>query len=313
MKIIFNCKKALSLFICGLIVTSAIQAYDASDIPNLNIMSSGLNDFSDSMNKVLPNSAVQQNVWAEAWIGKFLPSIPPHFGAGINSGVTKLDTSGLKDAGKQLGISGIPSNVAFPTLTADARIGGIILPFDVGFTFTKLDTSTFGGIESAIDPLKFDFYSLGIDARYAIIKGGLVLPKVSIGAGYVYTSGSFKAKESDAHINMDMKSQTAYLQAQASKKILFLVPFVGGRAVFSKTETSWDWGVDSIYTNFLNSQGVSSRDSGKESENFRLTNIQPQIFGGIGIDLMLLNITLSGCYDAKNAIPSGAFSLRLAL
>ena len=47
-------------------------------------VSEGLEDFSIQLFDVIPNVALQQGVWPEAWIGKVFPSVPPHFGIGFS-------------------------------------------------------------------------------------------------------------------------------------------------------------------------------------------------------------------------------------
>ncbi|MDD7274648.1 MAG: hypothetical protein PUH08_03160, partial [Treponema sp.] len=41
-------------------------------------VSQGLEDFSIQLFDVIPNVALQQGVWPEAWIGNIFPSAPPH-------------------------------------------------------------------------------------------------------------------------------------------------------------------------------------------------------------------------------------------
>ena len=50
---------------------------------------------------------------------------------------------------------------------------------------------------------------------------------------------------------------------------------------------------------------------GQETVDFR-DNIIPQVYAGIGLDLLIINITASASYDFKNSIPGAAVSVRLA-
>ncbi|MBR1722711.1 MAG: hypothetical protein IJ727_09570, partial [Treponema sp.] len=83
----------------------------------------GLNGFTDSLVDAIPNSQIQQNVWANSWIGSILPN--PNFGFGINTGVSKLDVSPLVDVIKTFDEnnedSGLPETLVWPTITADFR------------------------------------------------------------------------------------------------------------------------------------------------------------------------------------------------
>lgn len=118
-----------------------IKDYIPTDSP-FTVAENGLNDFCDDLADVIPNSQTQQNVYAEAWIGKLFPGF--HFGAGVNAGVSALDVSTLKDAALALGVDDVKDindTLVFPTITVDARLGGIILPFDIGVTAMSIDTS----------------------------------------------------------------------------------------------------------------------------------------------------------------------------
>ena len=55
---------------------------------------------------------------------------------------------------------------------------------------------------------------------------------------------------------------------------------------------------------------LPKRFSGELNSPFS-KNIRPQMYGGVGLDIAVVSITLSGCYDFIYNIPSGAFSVRL--
>ena len=123
-------------------------------------ISTGLNDFATELLVVIPEASTQQNVWSDAYIGKVFPSFPPHLGGGLTIGGTQLDMTGfskaanslvsgynsvattLTDTAAGLGIDSskfsmpnmdftIQDSFFMPTLSADVRIGGLFLPFDI--------------------------------------------------------------------------------------------------------------------------------------------------------------------------------------
>lgn len=277
---------------------------------------SGLNDFADNLASSIPQAATQQNVWSDAWIGKFFPSVPPHFGGGLNIAATHIDTSGLAKAADALGIGGIKDSYYFPCFTVDLRIGGIFLPFDLGIAVMK--TGTLSTDAMGCD-LSVDFLTIGMDARYCIFEGGLLLPKVSVGGGYFYNSGTFGASESHAEATIDYKVHTLYGQVQVSKQILILTPFVGLRALVSKYENNYDWKIkDSSVVSAANSLGFTTSGNGSvSSSSFDFGGIQPQIFAGVSLNLFFLQATLSISADLRHitddGLWSGAFSLRAKL
>lgn len=287
-------------------------------------LSTGLNDFCDALSDSIPNSQSLQNVWAESWIGHIFPGL--HIGGGLNVGAASLDVSALKSAASSLdldGASDIPSTLAFPTVAADLRVGGFILPFDVGLSFMTLSP-----FESLIDsalgdaPINFSYYSIGGDVRYAIIKGMPFGFKVSGLGGLYYTSGdvNLKASESSSSAALDFSATTFYLGAQASAKFLILVPFAGTRLMFTSSDVNWT--VTPDWMSLLNSNATGptetallsllpSKFSGG-SENGFFDHIRPQIYGGLGLDLFLLNVTAVASYDFLSDVFGAALNLRLA-
>ena len=281
----------------------------------------GLNTFTENLNYVLPNSQSQQNVWAQAWIGKLIPGF--HLGAGLNAGAAEMDVTPLKDAALALGIEeagDVPDKLAMPTVTGDLRIGGFILPFDIGFNFCSVDSTKFGeDFESKIDPVAFDFYTIGADLRYALVQGGGFVPRWSIGVGGYYTKGNVSVANSTAKASLDFETTTIYASTQASVKFLCLIPFVGGRVMASRSTAGWNatanWSEildDGPFLQQALEIGLLPESfGGQETVDFR-DNIIPQVYAGIGLDLLIINITASASYDFKNSIPGAAVSVRLA-
>lgn len=281
-----------------------------------------LDDFTDTIVDTVPNTQIQQNVWADSWIGNILPK--PNFGFGINAGVTKFDLTPLAKAAKALSMGNagdIPTNTVWPTLTVDARVGGFWLPFDVGFTAMSLDSSTLGLYQKSIDPGYFDLFMIGGDVRYAILKGGLMLPKVSAGLGVYHTSGTFGAEHDGSSAELDFSATTLVLSAQTSIKLLFFTPFAGARLML--TNSSADWKVHANWAGMLNTSNAKieqaikygilpSNFSGSSSSGF-FSNVRPVLYGGFAFSFLLVDLTVSGSYDFITSIPSGTVSLRLSI
>ena len=185
----------------------------------------------------------------------------------------------------------------------------------------SIDTSKMDSVDKAIDPVAIDFFTLGADIRYAIFQGGFMRPKWSVGAGFYYTKGGVDVDDDTAKASLDFKSTTFMVNTQASIKLLCLVPFIGGRALFSKTSVDWkvnaDWASiiakesDTYYEGVADALkwGILPSSFSGSSSGF---SVYPQMFGGIGLDLLFLNLTVSGSYDIASKIPSAAVSVRVA-
>lgn len=299
-------------------ITEAIKAYGANFASTIN---DGLDDFAGELGIAVPQAAVQQNVYADAFIGKVFPSVPPHFAVGFNAGLTHINTEGLADAADKLGISDVEDNYYFPVMNADVRIGGVFLPFDVGLSFMKLNNLDFA---AAGTDLTIDFFTIAADVRYAILEDGLVKPGLSVGAGYSYNSGSFEIGNDDAEASVDYKVHTMYVSAQISKALnipvvkIGFTPFVGVRAVLSKYDNDYDWKVkNSTAVLAATTTGIAYSGSGSNSQS-TFGNFQPQLYGGLGFNFMVVQLTGSVCADLRHLgtdskLWSGALSLRIKM
>ncbi|MBR4374885.1 MAG: hypothetical protein IKP49_11050 [Treponema sp.] len=292
--------------------TDSLDKYDET-VATIN---DGLLDFSKQLANAIPQAATQQNVWADAYIGKLFPSAKPHFGGGFNMGVTHIDTSGVAKAADALGIGGIKDNYYYPVFTADLRIGGLLLPFDVDIAVMKtgtLSTDAFGC------DLNVDFLTIGADFRYSLLEEGIILPGISAGVGYFYNQGSFGAGNDDAELAIDYKVHTMYVQAQVSKKLLIFTPFLGIRGIVSKYDNAYSWKIkNSTVVSAINALGkTSSGADSYTSDAFDFNAIQPQVYAGIGFNLLFMQATLSISADLRNVwddgLWSGSFSLRAKL
>lgn len=350
--------KRILMIIFSLAVASAVFADAASDAADnaksalsaaTSTINSGLEDFSKELQNTVPNLQTTQNVYADAFIGKLFPAVPPHFAFGANFGITTLKTEGLSDSvdaiqsvlqdlgGLDLDIS-VPNKLALPTITADVRVGGVLLPFDIGLTAMltgtdapKIDTGDYDSYHDLGGNLSaggngfsgsINFFTFGIDARYAILEDGLLLPGLSVGAGYAVSKGAVSVSGSDSKTDSGVKNsvdadidvayvtQTAYVQAQLSKKFFIITPFVGARMLLSWSDNAYSWNVN--YTASAGNNSVPISIGGKD-EISRGAYFIPQLYFGTGINLLFFQLSASAAYDIRDALLSGAFSLRFKL
>ena len=282
----------------------------------------GLNDFSKVLIDVFPNTQIQGNVWANAWIGTLLPK--PHFGFGINAGAAMMDVTPLIKIADALniGASGLPSTLVMPTVTADFRVGGFILPFDVGFVISGIDTTALG-LDSTIKPVNFDYFSIGFDVRYAVLQSQRFDSKLSVGAGFYYTKGSVGINDSDhATAGLDFQSGTLSLNAQASAKFLFFTPYLGTRIMMTASKVDW-YVKDIKWSNIIGSQNgqiAQAQSAGLLPTNFSggdecniFQHIRPVIYGGFSFDIVVIDLTFNVSYDFISNIPAGSFSICFSL
>lgn len=293
-------------FLAFFAATTLFSAF-AAESRTFDDVVSGMNGFASSLEQSLPNAMVQQNVYADAWIGKFFPSAPPHFGVGAEVGVSKLDLSSLKGVADMFGISAVPKTFIFPTFTANARIGGLILPFDVGLSFMYIDLSKL----RLVDGIGINYFNVGGDIRWAILKGDGAFPKLSVGGGFYYSKGNFSFEKDGFDSSLDYCIKTAFFSAQISKKFIFFTPYAGFRGIFSNSDIKWNWQVTSELAGDSGYAGALSA-SGKESSEF-LGSFIPQVFGGFGIEISGMTANFGASWDFRNSIWSADVSIRFQL
>ncbi|MDR1866681.1 MAG: hypothetical protein LBQ77_00260 [Treponema sp.] len=309
----------------------------------------------------LPNTNIQQNIQAESYIGQlFAKGSPPHltFGETIGLGSDGI----LKDAGDTLGIllgsggtlEGLP---VVPLFTADLRLGGVFLPFDLGFSFVNYRNT----VDMLKDPFKeaFDFNkvntvhvdirSFGIDVRYRILEDGVGLgltvrkspvpaapklslaalkqpsfwrpfiPGLSVSAGYSrYDLGigingavTVDGRTADVDADIGFQVQSVYGGLHISKKIFFIVPYMGLRvassqsAVTARVNAATTVRLDSIdvlgntYTGDTTITGTGSKEDSVETDGWKSATF---FYWGVGFNMGILQISLGTSFNLSNDI-----------
>ena len=288
----------------------------------------GLNDFTFSLIKTAPSTVSHQNMWASAYIGQLL-DLPPHLGGGISMGMAQLKPEGVATVLKEMGLNYDVKNLFLPTLTFDARVGGLLIPFDIGIHGMMIKNPLEFNIQETF--FSIDYGTVGADIRFPLIKQNTVLPNLSLGFGYAYSKGNagISVQEETAKVSAGYESQILQASVQVSKKILIVEPFAGIRATLSSNKRNWSWNYDG--TKILSETQCKALeaipgalDALKKEETFDSgdwsgfeinkddPNYTAQIFAGVGIDfLFIAQGTLNVSYDVINQIWAGGLSLRV--
>ncbi len=207
---------------------------------DLSTFQSGFTTFSADMASTLSYNATIGNNWSDAYIGGF-----PHFGVGLAVGMTAVPSSSVEafftamdvtmpDSLKTLGLP-------VPATALSAKLGGLILPFDVGLKAMVLPSSVASVLSAS--GVTADYSLIGGNVRFAVLKENILLPDVSIGAGYNrlkgsvamdiplastdYTVGSYDAYISNPTMSLDWTTDSFDFTLQVSKSLLFLRPYAG--------------------------------------------------------------------------------------
>jgi len=277
-------------------------------------------NFSSTIAESLPLNASLGLNWSDAHIGKLFPGLPPSLGVGVSVGATSIELSDMERLADMLGFGGRLPNMdrmLFPGYTAEARIGGLFLPFDIGFKFGYLPSMEFNNFN-------INYFLIGGDIRYAILNRPF-LPRISVAVGFNYMRGGIGGRIRGANLEFDhpdgslsiepdeidlyWSTRSLDFRVQVSHTFLILTPYLGFGASYAwsragyeiRTRSNIDLnGVDvNDINNYLRSQGletVNIRGSGISS-SINNSAFGFRVFGGMSFNLAVFRLDFTGMYS----------------
>jgi hypothetical protein len=300
------------LFVLFLVMILAVPAFSQVNYAQLE---SSFKTFSDDVAQSLPFAASATGLtWSDARVMGF-----PRFGVGVSVGAVTVPKEAFEDVASLLPGFSLPSEIGewgvpLPGYTVDARMGIPFLPIDVG---AKLGYMTPGMGESlqGATGISAEYLLAGLEVRYPILKGNLLMPALNVGAGVNYLNGAvamaaegigntvtFPDGETitinDPDVQFAWKTLALDFNAQVSKGLLFLTPYLGAGYSYGfsqagggiKSELTGDvqevkdkYDVEIDDTGFLvysGSQGGSLR-----------------AFGGVSFNIFILKLDVNAQYN----------------
>jgi len=285
--------------LCLILAFMLIFSLAFSQSVNLDDFKGGLHAFLEDINLSLPDSTLSGVTWSDAYIGQFI-GVPPHFGVGLATGVSRFRVAGLAKTLDLVG-SELPMNeLIFPTIALEGRLGGFILPFDIGLRFGFLP-------EVQIKDIGLKYLHYGADIRYALLKQNLVLPNISLALGYYGTSGALSyvfnpakiakvddlISTDDETLAIDFQTNVIDARLQVSKSFLVVTPYAGFGLSYDITDSSYTL--------------ISETDTASEKR------WQYRVFGGLSFNIAVVKIDLSGMYNFKSENWGANLGLRVQL
>jgi hypothetical protein len=296
--------------------------------PDVKDLQKGAADFSGDLAKSLPLNASLGLNWSDAYIGNLFTGAPHHFGVGVSLGFTTIPMAGMKDIAGLMDSSGLPDmdKLIMPAYTAEARIGGIVLPFDVGFKFGYLNLDSL-----PLTSINVNYLLVGADIRYAVLEGD-VLPKIIVGVGFNYLKGGVgyeigssqkfsygsvnEIALSDPKINFEWGTKSLDFKAQISKSLLIVTPYLGLGLSYAWSNAGYKF--DSKVN--VNGHPVSAADikeindylksAGMETMGVSAGGISSiiedsalgiRVFGGLSVNMAVFMIDLTGLYSFRDS------------
>ena len=339
-------KKALGLSI--LAAALAMPGFSQ----NIESLQTGAESMAKALSAALPfNSTLGLN-WSDAYIGQLL-GVPPHFGVGVSAGATTVKADEIKSL---LGILGVdtgafPGIVPIPAAVAEARIGGFLLPFDIGVKGGYIPPELGKTIKDLTGGLNLDYLAVGADIRYALLKGNLLLPRVSLGVGVNYMGGglgttlsrgqSFTFNDvssvpptthtiaaTNPELGLSWETTTLDLKAQVSKSLLIFTPYVGLGASYGLSKAGYYLKSEITYDNASISQanlqtikdklqqaGITPPDISATgiSSYFATNGWAFRAFGGLSLNILILHVDVTGLYNLSDNSYGGSVGVRFQL
>ena len=308
-------------------------------------------DFANGAASALPlDSSVGLN-WSDAYIGQLLDA-PPHFGIGVTVGAATIPYSAVSNAMNAFGVS-LPSNLNFlssiglplPAYTVDVRIGGFILPFDIGLKFGYLPQN--GLASFGISSFKMDYLIVGGDIRYALMKDSGFSPGLSVGIGYTYMRGEASLPnvfgggvtvsnvtfpDNSVHSlgfsnpNLDFLWNTSVidLKVQLSKNLFIITPYIGLGASYGISNAGGGMSANMTVDGSPATQSQIDQINQATGSNYTLQNpgfavkasangFSTRVFGGLSFNIFILKLGLGAEYEFLSGSFAGMANARIQL
>jgi hypothetical protein len=291
--------------------------------------------------------------WSSAYIGQF-----PHLGLGLTVGAALIPYDSMRPILETFGVTDIPAEFSFletygiplPAATADARIGGFILPFDIGLKLGFIPDS----LKEQMVGVNVDYLMFGADVRLALMDGKGWKPAISVGVGYSYYRGSIAVPDimgtgdlmtmditsdmnalgySGSHVlsmtspelMFDWESSVIEAKLQVSKKILFITPSVGvsaaksfstaGGGILSSLTYAGSSGELTLndITDILTAAGMAIPTSTGVTVSSEAGGWAFTAFGGVSLNLFFLYVDTFVNYNLLSGSYGGSVNLRVQL
>ncbi len=308
--------------------------------------------FADDVASTLPATAgVAGLSWSPAYIGQF-----PHFGVGLSLGASTIPYAKIEPLVNELTIS-LPSEfdyfkdwgVPIPALALDARLGGLMLPFDVGFKIGFVPDQ----MREKLGKVNLDYLLVGGDVRVPLLKEKGLLPALSVSGGYTFMRGNVGVPDvigtGDYDVDLSAYSlgvlratapelaftwdtHTFVGKVQASKKLFLFTPHIGlgaaygvsnaGGGLSSSVEYDDGSGFQPITQSEIDAikdalaaagQPVPDIDSESILVSSDADGFSFWVYGGTAINILILKVDLSAMYNLLSKSYGGAVNVRIQL
>jgi hypothetical protein len=311
---------------------------------------SAFQSFANGVAGALPLEASVGLNWSDAYIGQLLDT-PPHFGIGVTGGAATIPYAAIKSAITTFGAN-IPSNLSFlssvgiplPSYSVDVRIGGFILPFDVGLKFGYLPSGALSNF--GINSFTADYLMVGGDVRYAILRDSGASPGLSVGVGYTYMKGNigvpgilngpitiqsvtvgsntYNIGFTNPSLNFFWNTSVIDAKVQLSKTLFIITPYIGLGASYGISNAGGGMQSAMTINGVAATQAQIDQINSAFGTNFTLQNpgfgvyaggsgFSARVFGGFSFNIFILKIGVGAEYEFLSGSLAAMANARIQL
>jgi hypothetical protein len=280
----------------------------------LGQLSDALDSFTSETPKSLPFAAGAGIDWSQAYIGNLLDTNFPfvHLGVGAQVGLTTISSDAVTPF-LDLFYLKLPPGLKFlplPFMVANARLGGLIIPFDVGIKAGFLPRE----LETALPGYTFSYQNFGIDARFPLVREDFFLPTISVGGGVSVMGAGVEAlvgqtvtiagpsgsvELTDPTLGLRFGAYNVEAKIQISKNILWLfTPYAGASVAYGNGTAEAFLESKSVnltgQTSDWSSIRVDDRGIHRQGE---LGSLSLKAYGGMSFDVLILHVDAQAMVD----------------
>ncbi len=335
------------LLVLGMILLLAAGLSAQADIDYADF-ADAFQTFAEEVASTLPASAAVSGLnWSPAYIGQF-----PHFGVGVSIGAATIPYKVIEPLVDELGVT-LPSEFEYlerwgmpiPGLALDARVGGFLFPFDVGFKFGFIPET----LREKMGKVNADYLLVGGDIRVPLLKERGLLPTLSISGGYTFMRGTVGVPDivgtgdyevdlgdyglgiltaTAPELTFTWRTHTFVGKLQASKKLLIFTPHLGLGTAYGVSSAGGGVSSEVLYNgNPISQSEIDTIETVLDAFGQPIPDLSSDgilvtsdangfsfwVYGGTAINIFFIKIDLSAMYNFLSGGYGGAVNVRLQL
>jgi hypothetical protein len=323
-----------------LIITTVLMfilSFSLTAQTDLNQFIATFEDFADDAAPSIPMLADVGLRWSDSYIGGL-----PHFGVGTSLGFVAIPMDDIEGFFESLGITEVPKELKdlgglpVPATAVEARIGGFILPFDIGIKAGYIPEFA----KDSFNDVSVDYKMFGFDMRYRVMKEGLLKPEISVGAGYTWLDGMVSTSVGETTTISDPDTSPSSLgdltfnspdvvfgwrssvidaKIQISKQFLFILrPYAGLGVSYGVSEVGGGYDADVTTDAGVTIQDWKNKygsdfddiDSDGATVYSQANGASFRAYLGTSVELLFAKLDLSGTYNPVSGAYGGQLNLR---